>query len=82
MCRCLAIFGELDWYEDRASVDLIGSIVNRETPGRAEVHIIPGLDHHFTRYRSRAAAFSGDGGEPDANAAMEVLLPWLSRHAE
>lgn len=50
----LAMFGEYDWFEDPSGADLIGDIVNRERPGSAVVAIIPGLDHHFSRYDSRA----------------------------
>jgi dienelactone hydrolase len=75
----LAIFGEYDWYEDAAGVQLIGSIANARSPASGEVHIIDGLDHHFMRYGSQQDAFADKGGEPDAAAAMELLLPWLSR---
>lgn len=78
----LVLYGENDWYDSVESVELIGSIVNRSTSGRAEVRILPGVDHHFTRYRSKQDAFTSTGGVPDAKAAMDILLPWLKRHAE
>ena len=39
---------------------------------------IPGLDHHFTRYNSTAEAFADKGGPADADAALNVMLPWLA----
>jgi len=78
----LALFGEYDWFDDPAAVELIGTIVNRRTPGRAQVHILPGIDHHFVRYRSPAEAFAESGGAPDAAAVMDILLPWLHQHAD
>jgi pimeloyl-ACP methyl ester carboxylesterase len=77
----LALFGEHDWYEDPVGVELIGAIVNRRSRGRAEVHIVPGIDHHFARYPTRSAAFTGAGGTPDAAAVMSILLPWLRQRA-
>lgn len=78
----LAMFGEYDWYEDPAGVELIGRTVNRRMPGRAETHFLPGIDHHFMRYRSATDAFAGQGGTPDAAAVMNILLPWIHQHAE
>jgi dienelactone hydrolase len=77
----LALFGEYDWYEDAAGVELIGAVVNRRRPGAAEIHIVPGLDHHFTRYRSREDAFREVNGEVDSRAVTDILLPWLATHA-
>ena len=78
----LAMFGEYDWYEDPAGVQLIGSIANARSPASGEVRIFEGLDHHFMRYRSQADAFVDSGGEPDPTEVMELLLPWLRRHAQ
>jgi pimeloyl-ACP methyl ester carboxylesterase len=77
----LALFGEYDWYEDPAGVELIGAVVSRRRPGAAAVHIVPGLDHHFTRYRSRQDAFREENGEVDSRAVTDILLPWLATHA-
>ncbi len=77
----LALFGEYDWYESPQSVELIGAIVNRRHPGRAQVRFLPGIDHHFMRFRSPEDALSDRGGVPDAAAAMTLLLPWMNAHA-
>jgi len=73
----LATLGENDWFEDAAGVALIGDVVNRDSPGRARVLIIPGLDHHFSRYSDRRAAFREEGGVVDVEPVMRELLPWL-----
>lgn len=73
----LAMFGEYDWFEDPSGVELIGEIVNRERPGSATVAIIPGLDHHFSRFSDRRAAFRREGGVIDPEPMLAVLLPWL-----
>ncbi len=78
----LALFGEYDWYEDRAGVELIGAIVNRRSPGRATVHVVAGIDHHFMRYRSQSDAFSEIDGEIGASAATDILLAWLRQQAD
>jgi hypothetical protein len=54
-------------------VQLIGDIVGE----RATVMVLPGLDHHFSRYPSRRAAFAGSGGTVDPGPVMDTLLPWL-----
>lgn len=74
----LAMFGAYDWFEDASGVELIGDIVNEDQPGQARVVILPGLDHHFSRYPDRKAAFLRRGGVVDARAAMAELLPWLN----
>ena len=37
--------------------------------------MIPGIDHHFMRYRSAADAFADRNGKPDAAPATAVLIP-------
>jgi len=73
----LAMIGENDWFEDAGGVALIGEAVNRGSPGQARVMVIPGLDHHLSRYRDRRAAFREEGGVVDVEPVMRELLPWL-----
>ncbi len=73
----LALYGEYDWFESRAAVSLIADVVNRERPGTAEFAEIPGLNHHFTRYPSRVAAYHEQGGVADPSAFVKVVLGWL-----
>jgi dienelactone hydrolase len=77
----LALLGEYDWYETRESVELIGEVINQRSPGLAQVHVFPGVDHHFTRYRSARDAYAGRDGEADAAVVMALLLSWLKKHA-
>jgi pimeloyl-ACP methyl ester carboxylesterase len=82
----LVLFGEYDWFEPVAGARLIETVVNRGLPegsgARAELHVIPRMDHHFALYQSAVAAFAEQGGRPDARPALDVMLPWLKRHAE
>lgn len=77
----LALFGEFDWFEHADGVRLIGKLVNQRKAGLAQVHIVPQLDHHFTRYASPEDAFAERNGTPDATPVMDVLLPWLKQQA-
>jgi pimeloyl-ACP methyl ester carboxylesterase len=78
----LALFGEYDWYETPAAVELIGRVVNARKPGAATVRIIPGIDHHFMRYASAEDAFADRNAKPDAAPATNILIPWLKEHAK
>lgn len=73
----LALLGEHDWYEDPRSAALIADLVNERHPGRAEFRLVSGLDHHFVRFASDAAAFHDSGGTPDPGPALALMLPWL-----
>jgi hypothetical protein len=75
----LAMYGEYDWFESRDAVRLIADIVNRERPGTATFHEVPGLNHHFTRYASRIAAFHEQGGVPDPSEFVRIVLAWLQQ---
>ena len=78
----LVLLGEYDWFEDPRSAELIARIVNARVPASAQFHLIPGLNHHFALYPSAEAAFKEQGGQPAADRAMDVLIPWLRRRLE
>ena len=73
----LALYGEYDWFESRDAVRLIAEVVNRERPGTAAFQEIPGLNHHFTRYPTRVAAFHEQGGVADPAEFVKIVLAWL-----
>lgn len=73
----LVLYGTFDWFEEPRGAELIGRIVNARQPGTARVVGLAGLDHHFSRNDSREAAFAGRGGRIAADAAVDVMLPWL-----
>jgi hypothetical protein len=75
----LALYGEYDWFESRDAVRLIADVVNRGRPGSAEFRELPGLNHHFTRYPSRVAAFQEKGGVADPSEFVRIVLDWLHR---
>jgi pimeloyl-ACP methyl ester carboxylesterase len=77
----LALFGEHDWFEDPAGTAWIAELVNRGTPGLARFELVPGLDHHFTRYPSLSASVRGEGGQVDEAPAVERILTFLREHA-
>jgi pimeloyl-ACP methyl ester carboxylesterase len=73
----LALFGENDWFEDPAGTAWITDLVNRKKPGLARFELIPGLDHHFMRYPSLAAAVRGEGGQIDEGPVVERIRGFL-----
>jgi pimeloyl-ACP methyl ester carboxylesterase len=73
----LVLSGEFDWFETRDSARLIADVVNERAAGSATFVELPGIDHHFTRYPTRVAAFQESGGVEAADDAVKVILPWL-----
>jgi hypothetical protein len=52
-------------------------LVNRNRAGQGRYVVIPATDHHFRRYPDRFAAFRGEGGTVNADAAAAEMLRWL-----
>ncbi|MGH8249245.1 MAG: alpha/beta hydrolase family protein [Steroidobacteraceae bacterium] len=73
----LALYGEYDWFEDVAAHRLVAEIANRRASGRGELVQIAGTDHHFERFADARAAFRGEGGVVNSDAAVDVMLRWL-----
>jgi pimeloyl-ACP methyl ester carboxylesterase len=73
----LVLSGEFDWFETGDSARLIADVVNARAPGSATFVELAGIDHHFTRYPTRAAAFAEKDGVEAADEAVRVILPWL-----
>jgi pimeloyl-ACP methyl ester carboxylesterase len=73
----LALYGEYDWSDDAAAHRLVADIANRRGAGRGEFAVIPATDHHFERFRDAGAAYRGEGGLNNADAAVSVMLRWL-----
>lgn len=73
----LAVYGEYDWFEDAEAHRLVADIANRGEAGRGEYAEIAATDHHFDRFPDAAAAFRGEGGVNNADAAVSVFLRWL-----
>lgn len=70
-------FGEFDWFESERGHRTIINAVNQGSPGRAELHVIPGMDHHFAIFDSADAAFEDETGVADARPFLDELLPWI-----
>jgi len=73
----LAMYGEFDWFEHADAHRLVADLANRRVAGQGEFVVIPATDHHFDRFPSAAAAFRGEGGVNNADAAVAVMLRWL-----
>jgi pimeloyl-ACP methyl ester carboxylesterase len=73
----LALFGQYDWFEEAAGVTWIADLVNRVRPGLARAEVIPGLDHHFSRFPSLAASVRDEGGKVDESPAVRSILEFL-----
>jgi dienelactone hydrolase len=75
----LVLYGENDWYESRDAAAVIADVVNRARPGTATLRVVPGLDHHFVRYASRADAYAERNGTPAPDAVVDEILAWLEQ---
>ena len=73
----LALYGEYDWFESADAHRLVADLVNRNRAGQGQYVVIPATDHHFMRYPDRLAAFRGEGGTVNADAAAGEMLRWL-----
>ena len=74
----LVLYGEYDWFESRDAAALIVDVVNRR-PGAATLRVVPGVDHHFMRYKNARAAFKETGGVLAAEPVVEHILTWLAQ---
>lgn len=75
----LALYGEYDWFESRAGVELIARTVNQVRPGTAQFIEIPKMNHHFEIYPTREQAFEERDPKVDAEPAVRSMLEWLSQ---
>lgn len=72
----LVMLGDQDWFEEPEGAQLIGQAV-REGGGRADVVIVPGMDHHFTLYPDRKGSLTGQGGKVDDRPMTGPMLAWI-----
>jgi dienelactone hydrolase len=73
----LVLYGEYDWFEDVEAARTVVRIVNGRRAGRASLEVIPRMDHHFSRFASREAAFREAGGVVSDALAVAPMLAWL-----
>lgn len=73
----LVLLGEYDWFESRDAAAAIIDVVNGQRPGTASLQVFPGLDHHFTRFPTAAAAFADRDGREGAGPVVDAVLEWL-----
>ncbi|HET9056954.1 MAG TPA: alpha/beta fold hydrolase [Chitinophagaceae bacterium] len=75
-CPVLVLYGEYDWIMSRAEQENIIQFLNKKHPGLAELKVIPGMNHHFSKYSSPAEAFD----EPFIKyepAGYKEMMKWL-----
>lgn len=77
----LITYGALDKVDTLASVNWAADLINARTPGRAEVAIIQGYNHHYQIFPTIEAAETNQGGKADASPWLAVVLPWLRSRA-
>jgi len=70
-------FGEFDWIESVRGHRTIVIVVNDGSPGQAELHVIPGMNHHFSIFDSAEAAFEDETGVANASPFLDEFLRWL-----
>jgi pimeloyl-ACP methyl ester carboxylesterase len=73
----LVLYGAYDWMMAREDHELVARIAGAKAPG-SELVIVPGMDHHFMRYRTREHAFREDGGVV-AEDALQRMVQWLEK---
>jgi pimeloyl-ACP methyl ester carboxylesterase len=75
----LVLHGEHDWIMTREDLEIMASLVNRNSPGAAQFVELPDTGHTFEHYGSRAEAFSGKALPFDPKIA-ERIGEWFQRH--
>lgn len=70
----LVVWGELDWIMSREDQQQRVDLVNANSPGRARLLVVRGMDHSFSTHSSAKGAYERMGsGEYPSAAAAEIL---------
>ncbi|HKD54668.1 MAG TPA: alpha/beta hydrolase [Steroidobacteraceae bacterium] len=77
----LILHGEFDWIMSRSDLETMATLVNRNTPGAAELVELPATGHSFDRYGSLHAAFAGEHLPFDPLIAQRIGA-WLERQRQ
>jgi len=75
----LALHGEYDWIMSRGDFELLVDLVNRNSPGSAELVELPHTGHTFEHYASLQSAFDGKQ-LPFDEAPAQRVRDWFVRH--
>ncbi len=75
----LVLHGEFDWIMSREDLQIMASLVNRNSPGAAEFVELEGTGHTFEHYPSLQAAFGGSPLPFDPAVAQRITA-WFERH--
>jgi pimeloyl-ACP methyl ester carboxylesterase len=75
-CAVLVVYGEYDWIMSRAEQENIIQLLNSKGKGLAELKVVKGMNHHFSKYNSAQEAFD----EPYIMyepLAFELMNRWI-----
>jgi pimeloyl-ACP methyl ester carboxylesterase len=75
----LVIYGEYDWIMSREDHEEIVRIVNSNTPGKAQLVIIPKMSHNYSLHPTLKDAFNGRNSTY-AYQARDAILNWLKNN--
>lgn len=72
----LVVAGEYDWIMSLEDSHLLVNMINKQTAGRATLHIAKGMDHHWSVYTSRQDAFDEVNGRY-AEGTVAEMIRWM-----
>jgi pimeloyl-ACP methyl ester carboxylesterase len=77
----LVLWGENDWIMSRRESEGIVAHINANTPGAAQLVVLPDAGHTMQNYPDLKTAFSGRPGPFDQAIATRIV-DWLKAHAK
>lgn len=77
-CPVLVVYGEYDWIMSKAEQENIIQLLNRKKEGTAELKIIPGMNHHYSKYTSPQEAFDEPFIKYDPTG-FEYMKNWIKQ---
>ena len=77
-CPVLVVYGEYDWIMSRAEQENIAQLLNQKNPGSCKLAVIPGMNHHFSRYKNAQEAFDEPNINYEADAFKE-MKNWIDK---
>ncbi|MEZ4944405.1 MAG: PDZ domain-containing protein [Cyclobacteriaceae bacterium] len=72
----LVVAGEYDWIMTLEDSQLLTTMINQKTPGRATLQIAKGMDHHWSVYPSPQDAFDETNGVY-AQKTVTEMIQWM-----
>jgi pimeloyl-ACP methyl ester carboxylesterase len=72
----LIIAGEFDWIMTLEDSQILQQVINTNHPGNATLYVAPGMNHHWSKFKTRADAFKEENGTYD-HETVAYLIRWL-----